>query len=130
LDAAGLVVAPGGDVAIAMVSGDGGTGRSSYSPQVRYARGRVAAEAVQGVLFDEYAETSATMRLWFLLHEITHAGWRAELSLPTGVGRSGWITGWRDRIEIVDDRRRNAAEPESGSNRDLPAPRVRWRESA
>lgn len=130
LDAAGLVISPDGETAIAMVSGDGTTGRAAYSPQVRYARGRVASEVVQGRIFEEYAEASTTMQLWFLMHEIGLEGWHAELALPSGVGKGGWITGWRERVQIVEDRPGGEDESAKETGPELPAPTVRWRESA
>ncbi len=130
LDAAGLVISPNGETAIAMVSGDGATGRPGYRPQVRYARGRVASEVVQGVLFEEFAEVSRTTQLWFLMHEIGLDGWNAELALPLGVGKGGWITGWRERLQIVEDRPGGRDESATDTGPELRAPTVRWRDPA
>ncbi len=129
LDAAGLVVSPDGATTIAMVSGDSNAGRASYSPQVRYPRGRVASEFIQGILFQEYIDVSPTAELWFLLHRIMRDGWRAELALPSGIGRGGWVSGWRERVQIVEDSGGGHGDTKDTAQ-DLPAPTVRWRESA
>lgn len=129
LNAAGLIVSPDGETAIALVSGDNATSLVGGRPQVRYARGRVAVEVLQGSLFEEYVAASATTQLWFLLHRLDLKGWRAELALPMDVGRGGWITGWHERIQIVEDRPdKDEVAVEQGPQ--LPTPIVRWRESA
>lgn len=129
LNSAGLVVSADTTTGIALVSGNAATGRAGYSPQVKYTRGRVSAEVVQGSLFDEFVEPSSPMKLWFLLHDISRDGWHAELSLPAGVDKSGWVTSWRERIQIVEDGP-GGDEPAVDTTPDLPAPTVRWRESA
>lgn len=115
--------------AIAMVSGEGGTGLAGYEPQVKYARGRVVQECVQGTLWDTGLVDEADLTLWFLLHKIDADDWKAELSRPASIGKGGWVTRWHERIQIV------AEDPGSSpdgriSAPELPEPTVRWRDSA
>jgi len=130
LDLAGFVFSPDGTRAITMVSGDEATGRPGYTPQVRYARGKVVSEYVQDSLFGEVGTDERTETVWYLLHQMSNDGWRAELSLPSGVDRRGFITSWAHRIEIATDRPLDGGERKQESTPDLPMPTVRWRESA
>lgn len=131
LDSAGFVMSPDGTVAIAMVAGDGATGRPSYVPQVRYPRGPVSADVVQGSMFPAHVpETPARINLHYLLHDITLSGWSAELSKPAHIGKGGWVTEWSSRIQIVMDPPTGGTPSERQTSPELPEPSVRWRDSA
>jgi hypothetical protein len=130
LDLAGFVFSPDGSRAITMVSGDGATGRTAYTPQVKYPRGKVVSEYVQDSLFDEVHTDQRIETVWYLLHRMSDAGWSAELSLPSAVDRRGLVTSWAQRIEIAADRPLDGGERTQESTPDLPMPMVRWRESA
>jgi hypothetical protein len=135
LNSTGMIISPDAKTAIVMVSGDGATGRVSYVPQVKYRRGPVAAECVQGSLFTGYKSNHEAMRLYFLLHEINRDDWHSELSLPAGISSSGRVTGWKSRIQIANrdsdshDPREELLVPKD-STPVLPQPTVRWRDSA
>lgn len=134
LNGAGLVLSPDETAAIALVSGDGHAGRVSYPPQVKYRRGTVTAEFVQGNFFTDYEQASGPITLYFLLHDIRREQWFAELSRPMTMTKGGMVSTWRPRIQIVDDidyPDRTVRQPESlDSPPSLPSPTVRWRESA
>lgn len=129
LDAAGVVLLADGTTAIALVSGDEATGLSTYSPQVRYPRGATANGYIQGSMLEGYPHPDQ-LRWWYLLHRVSRDGWRAELSLPGGIGKGGWVTTWRERIQIVSDAPDDGQSADQQVSPDLPPPTVRWRESA
>lgn len=132
LDGAGFVLSPDGRTAIAMVSGDEATGLPGYLPQVKYARGQVSSECVQGNLFTGYAETARPIELHYLLHHMLQVGWNAELSQPAQI-LSGKVTGWRSRAQIIEDTPGGPDAPGAdvgGDEASLPSPLVRWRDSA
>jgi hypothetical protein len=134
LDSTGMVISPDKKTGIVFVAGDASTAIEGARPQVKYKRGPIATEYIQGSLFkDIVAEVDAeAMTLWFLLHRITTDGWRAEMSRPGEIGGGGWVTRWVTRIEIAPltggggPRR---AEQQT-DDVELPAPAVQWRQSA
>ncbi len=131
LNGAGFVLSSDGRTAICMVSGDGSTGRGAYSPQVRYPRGDLSTDIVQGVLFEQFDDEKSTIEhTWFLLHHVTAAGWHAELARPVNVDSRGWVSGWHERVEVLEDRLAVDDELARVPEPDLPAPTVRWRDSA
>lgn len=130
LDSAGIVVSQDGKTAIAMVAGDPSTGRSNYRPQVKHARGPVAAEYVQGSFFSGFDQDEAFPELWYLLHEMKSEFWHAELSLPAAISKAGLVTRWKDRIQIVANGPDDGLPVEADASPELPTPTVRWRESA
>jgi hypothetical protein len=131
LDSAGFVVSPDGSAAIAMVAGDAATGRSAYVPQVRYPRGPVSTDFVQGSLFPTHVpEERPRINLYYLLHNIALGEWRAELSRPAAIGKGGRVTEWTSRIQIVTDPSPQGSPAEERTTRELPQPSVRWRDSA
>lgn len=129
LDSSGVVISRDGRTGITLVAGDQRTGREGLAPQVKYKRGPVATEFVQGSLFDGFAETANNPEWWYLLHEITSNGWSAELALPADI-RSGWISRWKFRIQIIADGLDGRPASEADNTPELPMPTVRWRDSA
>lgn len=131
LDLAGFVVSPDRSTAIAMVAGDTSTGLPSYIPQVKYSRGPASTQYVTASMFpDHVPEPYDNLRLLYLLHHMTGHGWRAELSEP-GTISGGLVTGWSRRIQIVaDGPDRDRAAVDAVPAEDLPAPSVRWRDTA
>jgi len=129
LDSSGLVVSVDGATAIAMVAGDASTGKAGQIPQVKYARGPVASENVQGSFFDGFRRDQAVVEWWYLLHEMSPTGWHAELALPTEIN-AGWVTRWKYRIHIVADGPDDGMSVKTETAPELPTPTVRWRESA
>lgn len=130
LDAAGFVVSPDGTVAIAMVAGDSATGLPAYVPQVRYPRGAVSTDFVQGSMFPTHVPEQATrINLYYLLHDISSSGWRAELSKPSAISR-GWVAEWSSRVQIASTPPSGGDPAERRPVPELPEPPVRWRDSA
>lgn len=129
LDSSGVVVSQDGKLGIAMVAGDACTGKEGRTPQVKYARGPVAAEYVQGSIFEGFPQDVENVDWWYLLHEMKLDGWHAELSLPAEI-KSGWVTRWKYRIQIVADGPDDEVYAEATTTPELPTPTVRWRESA
>jgi hypothetical protein len=131
LDSAGFVIAADGTVAIAMVAGDNATGRPSYVPQVRYPRGPVSTDFVQGSMFpSDVPEDAPRVNLYYLLHDLDLGGWSAELSRPAAIGKGGWVTHWVSRIQIAMDPPPGSGPLEKSASPELPSPPVRWRHSA
>lgn len=129
LDSSGVVVSPDGKMGIALVAGDAATGKAGSTPQVKYARGPVAAEFVQGSFFEGFNDDPGIVDWWYLLHEMKPEGWHAELSLPAEIS-SGWVTRWKYRIQVIADGSDDGTPVEVDTTTELPTPTVRWRESA
>lgn len=131
LNAAGFVESADGTTAIALVAGDTATGLSSYNPQVRYPRGPVSVEVVQGSMLPELVrEQAPRINLYYLMHDISSSGWRAEFSQPASFGATGWVSSWTSRIQIVNDPPTTNDPTGTRVSPELPEPPVRWRESA
>lgn len=103
------VVHPKGTVAIAVTTGDEGTGIESGELKSKYAKGSATAAVVEmnftQLEFDDELlghrfinKVSGPMLTWYLVvrrlaHEI-----RFELSLPSGLGENGQVVAWNERI--------------------------------
>ncbi|WP_420451965.1 hypothetical protein [Ilumatobacter sp.] len=130
LDSAGVVLSPDGTVGIAMVAGDGCTGRAGQPPQVKYSRGPVASEFVQGNMFEGFVvDSEGDVAWWHLLHEVKIDGWHAELAAPAEL-KSGRVVRWTQRVQIAAVGPGGGEPLPSEGASDLPTPTVRWRESA
>jgi hypothetical protein len=119
------VISPDRSIAIAVVTGDDGTGNKAVSPKTKYPKGIATQAAVssnQWCLFgeslsveDEVLETWIT---WMLLKKRTGDSVFAELSLPSRMTKEGQVESWQTRIILnpilidpnieVDD---NSSEP-------------------
>lgn len=129
LDSAGVVLSPDGTVGIAMVAGDGYTGRNGHPPQVKYSRGPVASEFVQGDVFEGFVSEAEAVSWWYLLHEMKTDRWHAELAAPAEL-RSGRVIRWKQRVQIAIDGSGSGDPLTTDRAPDLPTPTVRWRDSA
>ncbi len=105
-----LVINPTGTVAIAVATGDEGTGRSTAAPMTRSSKGPSTAEAVTSnqlqldLIFPPVtvpplpAVDDAQRMTWILLVHRGQGEVRCELSLPTSMGPDGRVDGWQERI--------------------------------
>jgi hypothetical protein len=113
------IMNPNGTVAIAVVSGDEGTGLVDGEPASRYSRGPATIEVImengQGALFD-----IDPLVTWFLLINSGSDGVYAELSQPEAVDSTGRVSEWKTRIVLG---RVEPTEPE-GFGRKPDAPPV------
>lgn len=95
-------------VAIAVASGDSGTGIPSRTPSNKSPKGRYTVEAVeinrqlQDDLFPELLPQQKELidmdETWVLLHNVTETEIKAELSKPSEIDASGMIVAWSERI--------------------------------
>lgn len=104
------VVSPDMKIAIAVASGDEGTGLRKGNPSTHYPRGTVMerrVEANQLSLFDvgeqdvEVADSDAAEATWLLLHYRHRGELRCELSLATSINESGFVENWAERIILT-----------------------------
>jgi hypothetical protein len=96
--------------AIAVVSGDEGTGISSASPKSKTPRGAqsvflVHSNEIQQSLFEDrrfrqLPAEAEQITWWLLIYSDGVGAVRAELSLPVGMGEDRRLTDWSDRIII------------------------------
>lgn len=107
-----LVVNGVGTVAIAVATGDDGTGRADEHPTTKSSKGPSTLEAVTSNqlkldLGFEPAELPQPARpatkeqqreTWILLVHRAQGEVRCELSLPTSMGPDGRVDGWQERI--------------------------------
>lgn len=105
-----LVINPTGTMAIAVATGDEGTGRSATTPTTRSSKGPSTAEAVTtnqlqlDLVFPPITvptcptENEVQRMTWILLVYRGQGEVRCELSLPTSMGPDGRVDGWRERI--------------------------------
>jgi hypothetical protein len=107
-----VVIDPGRRVAVAVATGDEGTGRIDATPSTKAPKGPSTNNAIiinklQLSLFAEAepepppatADDSADERVtWILLIRRTAGEVRCELSLPYSMGIDGHIDDWRERI--------------------------------
>jgi hypothetical protein len=102
-----LTLSPDGATAIAVSSGDEGTGRKQTgsgetSPQPRSPKGPMVVSAAQGnyqLSFPWGNQKPATHRTtWLLLHFRDRNEIRCELSSPAGIDETGRVTDWLERI--------------------------------
>lgn len=99
------VVSPDRSIAIAVVTGDDGTGNKDANPKTKYPKGTATQAAVscnQGYLFGEPLsvedETPETWLTWMLLRKRTGDSVFAELSLPSSMTKEGQVESWQTRI--------------------------------
>ena len=107
-----LVVNPGGRVAIAVATGEEGTGRPDATPTTKSSKGPSTVEAVtvnQAQLALPYdlpplpapaqpADPEDRRMTWILLVHRALDEVRCELSLPLSMGGDGRIEAWQERI--------------------------------
>lgn len=106
-----VVVEPSGRIAIAVATGDDGTGRTECTPSTKASKGPSTADAVitnrQMSLFTEpesdpspasVSEQVDERVTWILLVCRSQDEVRCELSLPLSMGVDGKIDGWSERI--------------------------------
>lgn len=104
---------PNETLAIAVASGDGGTGLSDREPSTRSTKGPATVAAVaqnQLALFVDPSEApprvdpeqAASIQTWLLLFHLEEDGEeiRLELSLPEGLDEEGYVVSWRERIVL------------------------------
>lgn len=102
------VVNPTGTLAIAVVTGDDGTGRADAEPKTKYPKGPATGAAVNRnrflPLFDEWrppvVEESGKKKqaTWMLLRKRIKDAVLVELSLPASMTDEGQVKGWLTRI--------------------------------
>jgi hypothetical protein len=111
------VVSPKGQFAIAVASGDGGTGDLSASVTTRSPKGVTTEEAIDVNLtlpFDDRciaenqklnaqppASEKAQPTTFFLLHDRRDGVRYAELSCPQSIDHKGYVTKWFPRIALA-----------------------------
>jgi hypothetical protein len=102
------VINPDQSTAIAVVTGDDGTGKRDANPKTKYPKGAATQTAVscnQGVLFGEPTsvkdETPETWVTWMLLKKRTGDSVFAELSLPSSMTKDGQVESWHTRIILT-----------------------------
>jgi hypothetical protein len=99
-------------IAITVVTGDDGTGKSSANPKTKYPKGAATQAAIscnqQSLRFEEFPpiedeadETAETWITWMLLRKRTGDSVFAELSLPSSMTKDGQVESWQTRI-ILD----------------------------
>jgi len=107
-----LVINPTEDTAIAVATGDDGTGRVDAVPTTKSSKGPSTAEAVvanqaqltfafdepETVAADEGDEAIEERMTWLLLVHRGEGEVRSELSLPLSMGTDGRIESWQERI--------------------------------
>lgn len=102
------VVSPDGHTAIAVATGDEGTGKPLATPKTKYPKGSATAFAVeknkaQLELFErnqkpvEVAKTTGT-QTWILMRRRDGDSLFFELSLPAAIGNDGRIEDWAIRL--------------------------------
>lgn len=110
-----LVLSPKGRVAIAVATGDEGTGRASACPSTKTPKGPSTVGAVEsnqmqfGFMEDDQANSveetgsdpSDERVTWILLIHRSGGEVRCELSVPSSMGYDGRIDGWRERILLT-----------------------------
>lgn len=105
-----LSVDPAGQVAIAVATGNDGTGRADATPSTNARKGPSTSDAVavnqlrftfmeQPALLRPASATGDGVRAtWILLIHRATSEVRCELSLPISIGEDGHIDAWRERI--------------------------------
>jgi hypothetical protein len=100
------VVSPDGKIAVSVVVGDEGTGRTEMIPDVQTPKGRATAQAVgQQSLFENlhfnvneiYGPTDR--QTWFLMRRRTDDAVFVEMSLPASMA-DGHVERWLERIVL------------------------------
>jgi hypothetical protein len=107
-----LVINPTEDIAIAVATGDDGTGRVDAVPTTKSSKGPSTVEAVvanqaqltfafdepEALATDEGDEAVDERMTWLLLVHRGEGEVRSELSLPLSMGSDGRIESWQERI--------------------------------
>lgn len=105
-----LSVNPSGQMAIAVATGNDGTGRADATPSTNACKGPSTSDAIAAnQLRFSFMEQSVTPRrtpapaasgraTWILLIHRAAGEVRCELSLPISIGEDGHIDAWRERI--------------------------------
>ena len=98
-----LVVERRRGFALLVTAGDAAAGDERYNPQVRYERREMIQELVNGHFDTLWGSADRPeWQVWFLLHCLTSAALRAELSRPAWVGQGGFVTGWVERVLLPE----------------------------
>jgi hypothetical protein len=102
------VISPDRAFAIAVMTGDEGTGRIEATPSTQYSKGiatKLAVSGNQASLFSvlpDYVEEEVEPRLtWILLKRREGETVYSELSLPASISKKGHVERWETRI-ILD----------------------------
>ena len=102
------VVSPDKSIAIAVCTGDDGTGNKDATPRTKYAKGtatQVAVSINQGSLFGDpipsEEEAPETWITWMLLKKRTDDTVFAELSLPSSMTKDGQVESWQTRVILA-----------------------------
>jgi hypothetical protein len=112
IDADGLptIISPSGSIAIAVATGDEGTGKAEASPKTKYPKGPATIAVVtrnrtQLELWESNEEQvtvpNPTPQTWFLLRNRMDDTVYAELSLPAAIGDDGRVEEWAERIVLA-----------------------------
>lgn len=99
------VINPDRSIAIAVVTGDDGTGNKDVIPKTKYAKGTATQAAVscnQEYLFADFRpiedNTPETWITWMLLKKRMDDSVFAKLSLPSSMTKEGQVESWQTRI--------------------------------
>jgi hypothetical protein len=132
------VVSPDGRTAIAVSSGDRGTGNPSLTPTTKHSKGRATRDAVKSNQLDLFPVTVSAigaaqpgaLKTWILLVNRRRSGDKkfvmSEISLPGSITDEGWIATWDARYilpEIELDSDPSPAYPDDadeGQDYDVP----------
>jgi hypothetical protein len=112
VDADGLpiIISSSGSIAIAVATGDEGTGKGDAPLKTKYPKGPatiavVARNRTQLEFWDSDEEQIAipnpTPQTWFLLRNRVDDSVYAELSLPAAIGDDGRVEEWAERIVLA-----------------------------
>jgi hypothetical protein len=102
-----LIVSPSGSLAVAVATGDDGTGKPDHAPKTKYARGPATIAIVERNRTqadfwesdkEEVVVPSPTRQTWFLLRQRVNDTVFSELSLPAAIGTDGRVEEWIERI--------------------------------
>jgi hypothetical protein len=118
-----LVVSPNGDMAIAVSTGDEGTGVAYRPVKSKYPKGPATIAAVarnQLLLFGEpnpKREPVLDRKMWMLLRRRLNSTLYCELSLPQSVGEDERVEEWATRIILpAMNLEPSIAPPDSGDD--------------
>lgn len=107
-----LVIDPSGEVAIAIATGDEGTGQAHASPTTKSSKGPRTVDVVVAnqqqlelpldcpPIPKQVIEHEEPRMTWILLVHRGDKGVRSELSLPLSIDDDGYINAWRERIML------------------------------
>lgn len=107
-----LVIDPTGEIAIAIATGDEGTGQAQSSPTTKSSKGPRTVDVVVAnqnqlelpldcpPIPKRLIEQEEPRMTWILLVHRGDKGVRSELSLPLSIDDDGYINAWRERIML------------------------------